>query len=139
MKSTAVRDGDVYVINGNKVFVGDAPYPYYPDYLYWPAVSDPQAPRHHNLSAFFIPSDLPGINYQPLDLYTSVTGQKWEVICEDVRCPADCLIGGENEGWQATQATLALEHGGEGALVPRSTFVLGCEPTLVMTCGKRSI
>jgi alkylation response protein AidB-like acyl-CoA dehydrogenase len=123
MKSTAVRDGDVYIINGIKVFVGIQPIPPIPDYLYWPAVTDPKAPRHHNLSTFFIPGELPGITYNPLDLY-ACEGQKWEMICEDVRCPADCLVGEEGEGWQVVTGTLAAEHGGGGALIPRNTWVL---------------
>ena len=123
MKSTAIRDGDVYVINGTKVFVGHSPPPVRPDYLYWPAVTDPTAPRHQNISAFFVPGDLPGISYTPLDLIAA-EGPKWEVVCEDVRCPADCLIGEENKGWLVTQATLAAEHGGGGAVVPRNTLVL---------------
>jgi len=124
MKSTALRDRDVYVINGHKIFVGATPPPLRPDYLYWPAVTDPQAPRHQNLGAFFVPADLPGIRYNPLDLISSGSGLKWEVICENVRCPADCLIGEANKGWLVTQATLALEHGGGGVLVPRDTLIL---------------
>jgi alkylation response protein AidB-like acyl-CoA dehydrogenase len=124
MRSTAVRDGNVYVISGHKMYVGSTPVPLRPDYLYWPAVTDPKAPRHENISAFFIPANLPGIRYQPLDLVSSGSGQKWEVICKNVRCPADCLIGEENKGWLVTQATLALEHGGGGALVPRNTLAL---------------
>ncbi|MBI2979555.1 MAG: acyl-CoA dehydrogenase family protein [Chloroflexi bacterium] len=133
MKSTAVRDGDVYVINGDKVFVGQQPEGLRPDYLYWPAVTDPKAPRHQNISAFFIPADLPGITYIPLNLIAA-EGQKWEVLCEDVRCPADRLIGEENKGWLVTQATLALEHGGGGSLTPRNKRVLHvidyCKKTL---------
>jgi alkylation response protein AidB-like acyl-CoA dehydrogenase len=121
LKSSAVQDGDVYVINGTKVFVGEDPLP--PDYFYWLAVTDPKAPRHKNLGAFFIPAGLPGIHCQPLDLISSVTGQKWEVSCEDVRCPADRLIGDKTMGWQVSQATLGVERGGEGAAVPRSLFV----------------
>ena len=71
MKSTAVRKGDVYVVNGTKVFVGNCPAPIQsilPNILYWPAVTDPKAPRHANISAFFIPGDLPGITYTPLNL-----------------------------------------------------------------------
>ncbi|MDP3880474.1 MAG: acyl-CoA dehydrogenase family protein [Dehalococcoidales bacterium] len=117
MKSTAVRDGDVYIINGEKVFVGGEPVggPR-PDYLYWAAVTDSQAPRHENISAFFIPADLPGITYIPLNLVGGGGGQRWHMICEDVRCPADCMIGEENKGWLVTQATLHLEHGGGGHL-----------------------
>jgi alkylation response protein AidB-like acyl-CoA dehydrogenase len=117
MKSTAVRKGDVYVINGTKVFVGHSPPPIHPDYLYWPAVTDPNAPRHENISAFFVPGDLPGITYTPLDLIAA-EGSKWEVTCEDVQCPADRLVGEENKGWLVTQATLAAEHGGGGVVAP---------------------
>jgi alkylation response protein AidB-like acyl-CoA dehydrogenase len=70
---------------------------------------------HDNLSAFFIPADLPGVHCQQLNLMSSVTGQKWEVTCEDVRCPADRLIGARGKGWQVSQATLLVERGGEGA------------------------
>ncbi len=120
MKSTAIRDGDVYIVNGTKVFVGHIPPPLRPDYLYWPAVTDPTAPRHQNISAFWIPGDLPGITYTHLDLIAA-EGPKWEVICEDVRCSADCLIGEENKGWLVTQATLAAEHGGGGVIVTRGS------------------
>jgi alkylation response protein AidB-like acyl-CoA dehydrogenase len=133
MKSTAVREGNVYIINGTKVFVGIQPIPPIPDYLYWPAVTDPTAPRHQNLSAFYIPGDLPGITYTALDLY-ACEGQKWEMTCEDVRCPADRLVGEENKGWLVTTATLAAEHGGGGAIVPRNRLVLRlidyCKKTL---------
>lgn len=123
MQSTAVRDGDVFIINGTKIYVGQMPEPIRPDYLYWPAVTDPKAPRHENISAFFIPANLPGITYKPLDL-TGTPVVKWEITCNDVRCPADHLIGELNKGWLVTQATLALEHGGGGALVPRHGLVL---------------
>src|SRR3990172_467361 len=133
MKSTAVRNGDSYIINGDKVFVGQMPVGARPGFLYWPPVTDPNAPRHQNISAFFIPPDLPGITYVPLDLIAA-EGGKWEVICDDVRCPADRLIGVENKGWLVTQATLALEHGGGGAVVPRNRRVLHiidyCKKTL---------
>lgn len=134
MKSTAVRDGDIYIINGTKVFVGHSPPPIHPDYLYWPAVTDPNAPRHENISAFFIPGDLPGITYTPLDLIAA-EGSKWEVTCEDVPCPADRLIGEENKGWLVTQATLAAEHGGGGVVIPHRSsltlrFIDYCKNTL---------
>jgi len=106
MKSIAVRGGDVYIINGTNVFVGNCPPPVQPDFLYWPAVTDSTAPRHENISAFFVPGDLPGITYTPLDLIAA-EDQKWDVTYEDVRCPAEHLISEENKGWLVTQATLA--------------------------------
>ena len=123
MKSTARRDGDVYIINGTKVFVGESPSPIHGEFLYWLAVTDPQAPRHQNIGAFFIPEDLPGIHYTPLDL-TAAEVQKWEVICEDVRCPVDCLIGKETDGWQVREATLFAEHGGLGVVAPVKETVI---------------
>ncbi len=123
MKATAIRDGDVYVVNGTKVFVGHIPPPGRPDFLYWLAVTNPDGPRHQNISAFFIPGDLPGIRYAHLDLIAA-EGHKWEVICENVRCPADRLIGVENKGWLVGQATLDAEHGGGGAVVPRNKLIL---------------
>jgi len=122
MRSTAVRDGDVYVINGTKVFVGQFPVGWYPDYHYWPAVTDPKAPRHENITVFFVPAELPGITYNPLDLLVC-EAQKYEIIMEDVRCPADRMIGEENKGWLVTQGTLVAEHGGGGALMPRDVMV----------------
>jgi alkylation response protein AidB-like acyl-CoA dehydrogenase len=130
LKSTAFQDGDHFIINGTKVFVGESPIS--PDYLYFLAVTEPQAPRHENLSAFFIPANLPGVHCQKLDLISSVTGQKWEVTCEDVRCPADRLIGARGKGWQVSQATLLVERGGEGAAIPRSWFI----PRVINYCKK---
>jgi len=123
MKSTAVRDKDAYIVNGTKLFVGHSPPPIYPDYLYWPAVTGLNAPRRENLSAFFIPGDLPGITYQPMHLIGTET-ERYQVFCEDVRCPAEYLIGEENKGWLVISAALASEHGGAGSLAPRNRFVL---------------
>lgn len=132
-KSTAIRHGDVYVINGDKVFVGQAPIGGAPfDYLYWTAITDVQAPRHQNLGAFLMRGDLPGITYTPLDLIAAEAGQKWEIVCEDVCCPADRLIGGETQGWQVAQASLEVEHGGAGSLLPRNRLVL----SLIDYCKK---
>jgi alkylation response protein AidB-like acyl-CoA dehydrogenase len=133
LKSTAIRDGDVYVINGDKVFVGRAPIGSQPfKYLYWTAVTDPKAPRYQNLGAFLIPGDLPGIHYTPLDLIGAEGPQKWEIFCENVRCPADRLIGVETQGWQVAQATLAVEHGGAGSILPRNRMI----PRLIDYCQK---
>jgi alkylation response protein AidB-like acyl-CoA dehydrogenase len=85
-------------------------------------VTDLQAPRHENISAFFIPKTYRASTHAAGPV-CSVTGQKWEVICEDVRCPADRLIGARGKGWQVSQATLSVERGGEGMVVSRTSFI----------------
>ena len=127
----AVRDGDDWVLTGQKVFVGgDAGYAdpdnKVPDdvqmgELFTLAVTDPDAPRHRNMGYFMVPGDTPGIIVQTLDL---LVGQgKRHVFMDNVRVPASRLIGGETQGWQVAQTTLEIEHGGGGEVVPRnSTF-----------------
>ena len=68
VKTTAIRDGEAYAINGQKVFVGSA---HGADQLWMLAVTDPDAPRHENLSWFMVPADLEGITVAPMDLLIS--------------------------------------------------------------------
>ncbi len=113
-RTTAIRDGDEYVLNGTKTFVGDTSTP--PDVLWTITLTDPQGPRHQNLSWFVIPADLPGIVIQPLELLNGGGGHKCSVFFEDVRVPAFNLVGGENNGWKVASTHLELEHGGGGTV-----------------------
>jgi len=113
-RTTAIKDGDEYVLNGTKTFVGDTSTP--PDLLWTITMTDPQGPRHQNLSWFVIPADLPGIVIQPLELLNGGGGHKCSVFFEDVRVPAFNLIGGENNGWKVASTHLELEHGGGGTV-----------------------
>ena len=115
LKTRAIEDGDDYVINGNKIFVGAV---HSADYLYTLAVTDPTAPRHQNISAFMVPAGAPGLTITHLDLIAG--GGKRSIYFEDVRVPRENLIGGENgrgKGWFVAQTTLELEHGGSGRVV----------------------
>ena len=114
----AIRDGDDYVINGQKTFVGSN---HGADKLWMIAVTDPNAPRHQNVSWFMVDSDLPGISYSPLNLLAvssgeagSPSGEKQTVYFDDVRVPDYCLVGGENNGWKVASTHLEIEHGGGG-------------------------
>ena len=122
-----VRDGEYFIINGQKIFVGGLHPP--PEQLYLLTRSDREAPRHENLSSFIIPANLPGISIQPLDLFplTTFSGAwgptgatqeavKNSVFFDDVRVHESCLIGQEGDGWKVTQATFAVEHGGGGRI-----------------------
>jgi alkylation response protein AidB-like acyl-CoA dehydrogenase len=118
---TAVRDGDDYVLNGQKTFIGSD----HGAEEYWTlALTDPNGRRHENISWFMIPSDLPGITVVPMDLLGAGgeggmgDGVKNNIFFEDVRVPAFRLVGGENMGWKVATTHLELEHGGGGRPTP---------------------
>ena len=119
VKTTAIRDGDEYVINGQKIFVGSS---LGCDYMWTITVTGPEAKRHENLGWFMIPSGLPGITVQPMDLLISGgesgagSGVKNTVFFDNVRLPAFNLIGGENQGWKVATTHLELEHGTGGRI-----------------------
>ncbi len=95
LKTRAVRDGDEYVINGQKIFTSAIQYA---DYVWLAARTDPDAPKHKGLSVFIVPVDSPGFHWTPLPTIagdiTSTT------FYEDVRVPAENLVGTENQGWK---------------------------------------
>jgi len=119
VKTTAIRDGDEYVINGQKVFVGSG---LGCDYMWTITMTDTQAKRHENLGWFMIDANLPGITIQPMDLLISGgesgagSGVKNMVFFDNVRVPAFNLVGGENEGWKVATTHLELEHGTGGRI-----------------------
>jgi alkylation response protein AidB-like acyl-CoA dehydrogenase len=118
VKMRAIRDGDEYVLNGQKIFIGSANGT---DWMWTIAVTDPNGERHKNVSWFMIDASLPGITVQPMDLLGSgegggESGHKNTIFFEDVRVPASCLVGGENNGWKVASTHLELEHGGGGRI-----------------------
>jgi alkylation response protein AidB-like acyl-CoA dehydrogenase len=122
IKTTAIRKGDHYVVNGQKVFVGSS---HGADYSWTIVVTDPKGERHKNLSWLMIPMNLPGITVAPMDLLAtggeggSGSGVKNSVFFDDVKVPADHLVGGENNGWKVATTHLEVEHGGTGRLADR--------------------
>ena len=112
LQTRAGKNGDDFIIDGHKTFVGNA---YDPEWFWLLGVTDPEAPRHHNLGAFFFPADLPGVTVDMLDLMT--TEVKRVVYLDNVRVSREYLIGGETEGWGVSQTTLEMEHGGGGGVV----------------------
>ncbi len=118
LQTQAVRDGDDFIITGQKVFVGDS---FQPDWLWALAVTDPDAPRHQNMGAFFMPANLPGISINNLNLV--VERGKRMVSLDGVRVSREYLIGEETQGWRVAQTTLELEHGAAGFLGERDSVV----------------
>jgi alkylation response protein AidB-like acyl-CoA dehydrogenase len=118
VKSTAIRDGDSYVVNGQKVFVGSS---HGVDRFWILLVTDPGGKRHHNLSWFMMDANLPGVTMQPQYMLSArgegdsdENGHKNSVYFDNVRIPADCLVGGENNGWAVASTHLEVEHSGAG-------------------------
>jgi alkylation response protein AidB-like acyl-CoA dehydrogenase len=94
LQTRAVRDGDEYVINGQKIYTslaGDA------DYIWLATRTDPEASKHKGISMFVVPMDTPGIKVVPMHLLGDHNINY--TFYEDVRVPAANLVGGENQGW----------------------------------------
>jgi alkylation response protein AidB-like acyl-CoA dehydrogenase len=114
VSTAAARDGDDYVVNGTKIFVGSN---HGAEYSWIIVRTDPQGERHENLSWFMMPMDLPGITIEPMDLLLvggergAASGVKNTVFFDNVRVPAFNLIGGENNGWTVAGTHLEIEHG----------------------------
>jgi alkylation response protein AidB-like acyl-CoA dehydrogenase len=94
LQTRAVRDGDEYVINGQKIYTslaGDA------DYIWLATRTDPNVSKHKGISMFIVPMDTPGIKVVPMHLLGNHNINY--TFYEDVRVPAANLVGGENNGW----------------------------------------
>ncbi len=94
LKTEAVRDGDEYIINGQKVFTSLATGS---DYVWLAVRTNKEVKKHKGISIIIVPTDTPGFSAVPIEnfggLNTNIT------YYEDVRVPAGNLVGGENEGW----------------------------------------
>src|SRR3974390_1110576 len=94
LQTRAVRDGDEYVINGQKIYTslaGDA------DYIWLATRTDPEVAKHKGISMFIVPMDTPGIKVVPMHLLGDHNINY--TFYEDVRVPAANLVGVENQGW----------------------------------------
>lgn len=118
LKTTAVRDGDDYIINGNKIFTTSAEAA---DYVFLAARTDPDADkRHKGITIFMVPTDQPGFTVTPID---TVGGSRTNVTYyDDMRCPAHLIAGDLNGGWklitsQLNHERVALAAGSINALV----------------------
>jgi alkylation response protein AidB-like acyl-CoA dehydrogenase len=105
LRTRAVRDGDEFVINGSKVFTSLADYA---DYIWLAARTDPQAPKHRGISMFMVPTGSPGYKCTPIWTMSGVRTNA--TYYEDVRVPAENLIGGENRGWTLITGQLNFER-----------------------------
>jgi alkylation response protein AidB-like acyl-CoA dehydrogenase len=102
----AVRDGDEFVVNGQKIWTSGAQYASYGILI---ARTDPELPKHKGISYFVCPMDAPGIEIRPI---TEMTGGHTfnEVFFTDVRISATNLVGDLNDGWRLAKVTLGNER-----------------------------
>jgi len=106
LQTKAVRDGDEWVLNGQKIWTSGA---HRANWGWLAARTDFEAPKHKGISMFLVPMDAPGITIRPL---VNMAGQHGfnEVFFEDVRIPANFLVGQENQGWYQLAVALDFER-----------------------------
>jgi alkylation response protein AidB-like acyl-CoA dehydrogenase len=119
LQCRAVRDGDEFVINGQKMYTSAA---HYATHIYLMCRTDPDAPRHRGITIFLVPMDTEGITVRPLWTIQSdppaPPGTTYgmprtnEVFFEDVRVPATTMLGEENQGWYVGAMGLNLDRVG---------------------------
>lgn len=108
LQTRAVRDGDEYIINGQKIWTSNA---HNADYCLLLARTDPEAPKHRGISMFLVDMKSPGVRIQPLIQMTGVHGFN-QVFFDEVRVPVQDRVGEENRGWYVATTTLDFERSG---------------------------
>ncbi len=110
LQARAVRDGDSYVVNGQKIWTS---FGHLADWCILLARTDFEAPKHRGISYFLLDMKSPGVTVRPLINMANTHGFN-EVYLEDVRIPAENLLGEENRGWYVATATLDFERSSIG-------------------------
>ena len=107
VQTRAVRDGDEWVITGQKVWTSLA---HQADWCFVVCRTDPSSARHQGLSYLLVPMDQPGIEVRPISQLTG-TSEFNEVFFDGARTDADNVVGAVGDGWRVALATLAFERG----------------------------
>jgi len=110
VQTTAMRDGDEYILNGTKIWTSLGTEAKHMILL---ARTDPDAPsKYKGLTYFLAPVDVPGVEKRPIRKMTGEFGFN-ETHFNNARVPASCVLGEEGQGWMLAMATLAFERGAE--------------------------
>jgi alkylation response protein AidB-like acyl-CoA dehydrogenase len=104
LRTTAVRDGDVYVVNGQKVFTTGG---HDADYIWLAVRTDPDAPKHKGISILIVDTSDPGFSWTPT-ITADGAHHVNTTYYSDVRVPVSMRVGNENQGWQLI--TTQLNH-----------------------------
>lgn len=122
LKTSAVKDGDEYIINGQKIFITNADFA---DYIWLAARTDPTVRKHKGISVFMIPMSTPGITVEPI---ITMGGERTNyTFFDNVRIPKECLVGDENQGWKYMTTQLSFER---IAIVPSTRMRRNVDQTI---------
>jgi alkylation response protein AidB-like acyl-CoA dehydrogenase len=113
LQTRAVRDGDDYVVNGQKIWTSGG---HLAKWMILLARTDADAPKHRGISYFIVDMKSPGVSVRPL-INLADSHEFNEVFFEDVRVPKRNLIGDENRGWYLAQTTLSFERSNIGSAI----------------------
>ena len=113
LQTRAVRDGDDYVINGQKIWTSGAKQA---QWMFGLFRTDPEAPKHRGISYLLLSMETPGLTVRPLQQITDSMSFN-EVFFEDVRVPAKNIIGEENRGWYVGATHLDFERSSIGSAI----------------------
>ena len=119
LQTSAVKDGDDYVVNGQKIWTSGAQYAQRMILL---ARTDPEAPKHKGISYFLLDMKSPGVTVRPLTNMANTQGFN-EVFFDNVRIPAKDLLGEENRGWYIGTTTLDFERSSIGTSTAQTNAV----------------
>jgi len=107
LKTTAVLDGDEWLINGQKVWTSQAQHA---DYVFLMVRTDPDAPQHAGISYLLVPMHQEGVEVRPI-IQVDGSGDFNEVFFTNARCSKNNAVGGVNNGWKVAMTTLGFERG----------------------------
>ena len=107
LRTRAVRDGDRYVVNGQKIWTTQA------HESRWATLyvrTDPDAPKHRGISCLILDMESPGVTVRPIRMATITDETFCEVFLDDVDVPVSSVLGDENAGWQVAMSSLDHER-----------------------------
>ncbi len=107
--TTAIKDGDEYVVNGEKGYISSQ---LTPDYLFTLVTTDPDGPKYENLSMIILRAKGNGITINSKKTMIGRTQRSF--VINDVHLPIEDVVGGEGNGWEVAQTLLDVERGGQG-------------------------
>ena len=107
IRCRADREGDEYVINGQKIWSTRA---VFADWVFGLFRTDPESERHHGISKILVPLNAEGVTVRPIPQLNGLPGFA-EIFFDDVRVPVFNRLGGEGEGWRIAMATAGFERG----------------------------
>jgi alkylation response protein AidB-like acyl-CoA dehydrogenase len=119
LQTRAVKDGDDYIVNGQKIWTTGAQYA---ERMILLARTDPDAPKHKGISYFLLDMKSPGVTVRPLVNMAGTSGFN-EVFFDNVRVPRKDLLGEENRGWYVGTTTLDFERSSIGTSIAQGQSV----------------